>query len=103
MDSILIERVGAEKLMRASEMLRVAAHPMRLAVLDLLGAQGRLCVSEMVERLGAEQAILSQHLSVMRERGLLAVERLGRYSYYRVAQPGFLSILRQLENCCDKL
>lgn len=99
----LDERIGAEKLVRASELLKVAAHPQRLAILDLLGGKKRMCVSDLVEVLGIEQAILSQHLTLMRDKGLLGVEKEGKYSFYYLEQPGFLKIIRDLENCCDKL
>ena len=103
MGTILSERVGTEKLLRVSEMLKVAAHPQRLAILDLVGGKQRLCVSDLVEALGIEQAIISQHLTLMRDKGLLGLEREGRYSYYHIAQPGFLKIIRGLEHCCDSL
>ena len=101
--STLDERIGSERLVRASELLKVAAHPQRLAILDLLGNKRRLCVSEITELLGLEQAIISQHLTLMRDRGLLGVEREGKYSYYHLEQPGFLKIIRDLEGCCENL
>jgi DNA-binding transcriptional ArsR family regulator len=99
----LDERIGTEKLVRASELLKVAAHPQRLAILDLLGGKKRMCVSDLMEVLGIEQAILSQHLTLMRDKGLLGVEKEGKYSFYHLEQPGFLKIIKDLENCCDKL
>ncbi len=99
----LDERIGTEKLVRASEMLKVAAHPQRLAILDLLGGKKRMCVSDLTEVLGIEQAILSQHLTLMRDKGLLGVEKEGKYSFYYLEQPGFLKIIKDLENCCEHL
>lgn len=99
----LDERIGTDKLVRASEMLKVAAHPQRLAILDLLGGKKRMCVSDLTEVLGIEQAILSQHLTLMRDKGLLGVEKEGKYSYYYLQQPGFLKIIKDLENCCEHL
>ena len=99
----LDERIGTEKLVRASELLKVAAHPQRLAILDLLGGKKRMCVSDLMEVLGIEQAILSQHLPLMRDQGLHGVEKDGKYSFYHLEQPGFLKIIKDLENCCDKL
>jgi DNA-binding transcriptional ArsR family regulator len=81
----------------------VAAHPHRLAILDILGSGGRMCVSDLQERLGLEQAILSQHLILMRNKGLLDCSREGRYSYYRLRRPEFMKIIRNLESCCDHL
>lgn len=97
----LDERIGTEKLMRASELLKVAAHPQRLAILDLLGGKKRMCVSDLVQVLGIEQAILSQHLTLMRDKGLLGVEKEGKYSFYHLEQPGFLKIIKDLESCCE--
>ncbi|HRH69787.1 MAG TPA: metalloregulator ArsR/SmtB family transcription factor [Flavobacteriales bacterium] len=99
----LDERIGAKKLVRASELLKVAAHPQRLAILDLLGGKKRMCVSDLTEVLGIEQAILSQHLTLMRDKGLLGVEKVGKYSFYYLQQPGFLRIIKDLENCCEHL
>lgn len=99
----LDQRVGTEKLMRASELLKVVAHPQRLAILDLLGGKKRMCVNDLVEALGIEQAILSQHLTLMRDKGLLGVEKEGKYSFYHVQQPGFLKIIRNIEHCCESL
>ena len=99
----LDERVGGDKLIRASELLRTVAHPHRLAILDALGDHGRRCNRELQEMLDLEQAILSQHLTLMRDKGLLGVEREGKYSFYHLEQPGFLKIIRNLEHCCDQL
>lgn len=101
--ALLSERVGTEKLLRASELLKVAAHPQRLAILDALGLYGEQCVSDLQEMLGLEQAILSQHLILMRDKGLLDVTREGRYGYYRLRRPEFLKIIRNIEDCCDHL
>lgn len=99
----LDERIGTEKLVKASELLKVAAHPQRLAILDLLGGKKRMCVSDLTEVLGIEQAILSQHLTLMRDKGLLGVEKEGKYSFYYLQQPGFLKIIKDLETCCEHL
>jgi DNA-binding transcriptional ArsR family regulator len=99
----LDERIGTEKLVKASELLKVAAHPQRLAILDLLGGKQRMCVSDLMEVLGIEQAILSQHLTLMRDKGLLGVAKEGKYSFYYLQQPGFLKIIKDLENCCEHL
>ena len=99
----LNDRIGTEKLVRASDMLRVAAHPQRLAILDLLGTRRRLCVSDLTDLLGIEQGLLSQHLTLMRDKGLLGVQKEGKYSFYHLEQPGFLKIIKDLEGCCEHL
>lgn len=101
--STLDERVGSDKLTKASELLRAAAHPQRLAILDLLGHHTRLCNREIQEMLGMEQAILSQHLTLMRDKGLLEFEKEGKFTYWQLRRPEFLKIVHCLENCCPNL
>lgn len=101
--STLDERVGSDKLTKASELLRAAAHPQRLAILDLLGHHERLCNREIQEMLGMEQAILSQHLTLMRDKGLLEFEKEGKFTYWQLRRPEFLKIVHCLENCCPNL
>ena len=101
--STLDERVGSDKLTKASELLRAAAHPQRLAILDVLGHHQRLCNREIQELLGIEQAILSQHLTLMRDKGLLEFEKDGKFTYWNLKRPEFLKIVLCLENCCPTL
>jgi DNA-binding transcriptional ArsR family regulator len=55
----------------------------RRAVLDAL-VDGELSVGELVERLGMTQPQTSKHLRVLRDAGLVRVERTGRRRLYRV-------------------
>ena len=57
--------------------------PHRRAVLDLL-AQGECSVGELVERLGLTQPQASKHLRVLREAGLVRVERRAQRRIYAV-------------------
>ena len=57
--------------------------PHRRAVLDLL-AQGELSVGELVERLGLTQPQTSKHLRVLRDAGLVRVERRAQRRFYAV-------------------
>lgn len=62
------------------------ANPKRLQVLDLLKA-GELSVGDMVKAMGIPKANLSQHLAVMREKGIVSARRVGTTVYYRLARP----------------
>jgi ArsR family transcriptional regulator len=57
--------------------LRALAEPMRLAVVDEL-AREDVCVCELRERLGVSAPLLSHHLKVLREAGLVRCEKVGR-------------------------
>ena len=74
-------------------MLRCLGHPVRLAILDLLGRRGELTVTEIYEALGIEQAVCSQHLTLMRDRGILEHRKDGVNVHYSVGEPRALQIL----------
>jgi DNA-binding transcriptional ArsR family regulator len=72
-----------EALEAASELLRALAAPVRLAiVLQLLESQR--CVHELVDALSAPQPLVSQHLRILKEAGVVAGERSGREVLYRL-------------------
>src|SRR5580765_3801996 len=57
--------------------------PNRRAVLDLL-LQGECSVGDLVERLGLTQPQTSKHLRVLREAGLVRVERVAQRRIYAI-------------------
>ena len=59
------------------------AEPKRRKVLEVLGTQ-ELSVNEIVERLGWNQPMVSKHLGVLKEVGLVSERRVGRQRFYRV-------------------
>lgn len=66
------------------EKLKVLAEPTRLAVLEIL-MQGPQHVSKINAQLKIEQGLLSHHLRVLREAGLVEAERDGKAVLYRIA------------------
>jgi DNA-binding transcriptional ArsR family regulator len=59
------------------------AEPKRRQVLEVLGTQ-ELSVNELVKRLGWNQPMVSKHLGVLKEVGLVSERRVGRQRLYRV-------------------
>ncbi|MFI9759190.1 metalloregulator ArsR/SmtB family transcription factor [Streptomyces sp. NPDC051963] len=77
------------------EFLRLAAHPLRWRLLTEL-ADGDFRVRELVERVGEPQNLVSYHLRLLRDGGLLTARRSsfdGRDSYYHL----------DLEHCAEAL
>ncbi len=77
---------------KASEALKAMAHPVRLQILHLL-SQGEQTVGELEKLLKISQANLSQHLNLMKSKGLLASRRAGNQVFYRLRDPRLLGIL----------
>ena len=65
---------------------QVLGHARRLEILDALRDQEK-SAGEIAAILGIGKANLSQHLAIMRERGIVTASRDGLKVYYRVANP----------------
>ena len=76
-----------QKLEMAASKLRAIAHPMRIAIIDLLTENKKLTVTEIYERLNIEQASASHHLNILKNKGLLESKRDGKmilYSFFYI-------------------
>ena len=58
----------------AAEVLKAVAHPLRLQIVEVL-SEGEMSVGEIVEALGEKQAITSQQLNLMKDKGVLTSRR----------------------------
>lgn len=85
--------IAPERFRSTARMLRCLGHPIRLRIIDLLERKGELTVSEIHEALGLEQAAASQHLSLMRDKGILARRKDGVNAYYRLGDERALKVL----------
>lgn len=70
-------------------LLKVLAEPMRWEIVRRLAAED-LCTCHLVEDLGAAQPLVSHHLKVLREAGVVHPEPCGSYTYY-ILDPGALA------------
>ncbi len=66
-----------------ADVFNAVAEPRRRQILDLLAGR-ELPVSELVERLGLAQPLVSKHLRVLREVGAVDVRDDGRRRLYRL-------------------
>lgn len=68
----------------AEDVFRAVADPTRRAVLEVLGRERELPVTELADELGVGLPMLSRHLSVLRSAGLVTERRLGRQRLHRL-------------------
>ena len=85
-----------EALNEAAECLRTVSHPHRLRMLQMM-LQGRFTVGELAEACGIKSHMASEHLRLMERCGLLAADREGRRTYYRVAEPQIEGVIGCVE------
>ena len=76
-----------------ARILKCLGHPLRLQILDVLEKAGTATVTEIQDRLGGEQAIASQHLINMRDKGILSRRRDGVHVYYAIGDERALKVL----------
>ncbi len=87
-----------------AQLCQVLADPSRLELIHLIG-EGERTVGELIAATGLRQANVSQHLSLLRQRGVVTTRREGTTVSYRLAYPEILEacaltrriLLRQLE------
>lgn len=77
------EMPSREVLDTAGELLRALAAPLRIAIVLQLQQSGR-CVHELVDALAVPQPLVSQHLRILKQAGVVASERAGREVLYRL-------------------
>lgn len=83
----------AELVQSTARILRCLGHPVRLLILDLLERREELSVTEIYEALGLEQAVCSQHLTLMRDKGILARRKDGVNVLYSIGDPRAFKVL----------
>ncbi|HKK89684.1 MAG TPA: metalloregulator ArsR/SmtB family transcription factor [Saprospiraceae bacterium] len=89
----------AQKLERIAYILKTVAHPLRLGIIHLLEQFPRLSVTEICQKLDAEQSLVSHHLQNMRIKGLLSSKKDGRKVLYTLKERDVSLIIECLENC----
>jgi len=77
---------------RASRSLKAMSHPLRLKILCTLGGQ-EVSVQEIVDYVGTSQSNISQHLAILRDKGILASRKNANRVYYRVSDARTLQLV----------
>ena len=85
MNKIILEKTASS--------LKAIAHPIRLAMIDLLKDGNKMNVTQIYQALNLEQAVASQHLSILKERGILTSKREGKHSYYFIHHASVAKII----------
>lgn len=94
----VVANVGRPVRQDEPDLFAALADPTRRELLERL-ARGERTVSELAAGLPVSQAAVSQHLRLLRETGLVEVDRDGRFRRYRLR----LDALRELRTWLDEL
>src|ERR1700739_1282863 len=75
-----------------ADIFQALAHPTRIAILELL-IPGELSAGVLIEKLGMEQASVSQHLAVLRAKQLVVNRKAGNQVFYSIRDPLIVEVL----------
>ncbi len=81
-----------EDIDRASRSLKAMSHPLRLKILCTLGDK-EISVQDIVEQVGTSQSNISQHLAILRDKGILDSRKDANRVYYRVGDSRTLRLI----------
>lgn len=86
-----------EDIERASRSLKAIAHPLRLKILCVLGDK-EVNVQDIVECVGTSQSNISQHLAILRDKGILTTRKDANRVYYRVGDHRTLRLISMMQD-----
>jgi DNA-binding transcriptional ArsR family regulator len=75
-----------QKYSMQAKILKALAHPTRLLIVDEL-CKNEHCVCELTDMVGADTSTVSKHLSVLKEAGIVGIEKRGTNVYYSLKIP----------------
>ena len=81
---------------RASRSLKAMSHPLRLKILCKLGGN-EVSVQDIVEQVGTSQSNISQHLAILRDKGILDSRKDANRVYYRVSDSRTLQLIDMMQ------
>jgi DNA-binding transcriptional ArsR family regulator len=83
-----------------ADIFQALAHPTRIAILEFLG-KGELSAGALMEKLGMEQANVSQHLAVLRSKRIVTNRKSGNQVFYSVRGPIIIKVLQLMKSYCQ--
>lgn len=92
--------LNEQKLETVAFVLKTIAHPMRIAIIDILKDEKELSVNEICKRLGdADQSLVSHNLANMKYKAIVGSRRDGRNIFYYLKMREVLKVIECMENC----
>lgn len=91
-----------EDIETAARCMKAMAHPLRFKILCLVGCRTEVCVQDIVERVGTSQSNISQHLSILRDKGILVHRKHANKVYYRIGDTRVVRLIDSLRDAFCK-
>lgn len=86
----------------SASILKALSHPTRIQILERLKNEEELCVCHIYEDLDLEQSNVSQHLKILKDKGLLTSRKEGLKVMYSVRYHEIFDALEIIKNILAK-
>jgi ArsR family transcriptional regulator len=85
-----------DNIQKAAIALKAMGHPLRLKILCVLGSQ-EMPVMDIVEQVGTTQSNVSQHIDILREKGIITSRRDGSKILCRISDAELLNLMNAMQ------
>jgi ArsR family transcriptional regulator, arsenate/arsenite/antimonite-responsive transcriptional repressor len=92
----MANRVGAKHEAWA-KIIKAIAHPSRLFIIEELN-KGEQCVNDLTAMIGSDASTVSKHLSVLKNAGLIMMEKRGNSIFYSLRVPCIMQFIGCVED-----
>ncbi|EFW39087.1 ArsR/SmtB family transcription factor [Treponema phagedenis] len=79
-----------------AELLKAIAYPVRLCILRGLSLRGEVQVSDMQHCLDIPQSTISQHVGILKDKGLIKGRREGVNIYYSITDKKIKKLIQNI-------
>ena len=91
-----------------SKFFKTLSEPVRIQILKFLMLNGRADIGSIAEKMPQDRSVISRHLNLMQEAGILKSEKKNRHVFYSVNGQPFLeklvniteNINKCMKECC---
>jgi len=91
----VLEKQVQEDVETASKALKAMSHPLRLMILCKLGEQ-EFSVQDIVDNVGTSQSNISQHLAILRDKGILSARKSANKVFYKISDLKTLQLIEMM-------
>jgi ArsR family transcriptional regulator len=88
--------LGEAEAEQLANVLAALADPVRVRLLSLVTAEGRVCSCDLERPLGRSQPTISHHTRVLADAGLIAGEKEGKWTWWRAVPEQLAAVRRAL-------
>lgn len=85
-----------ENINKAAAALKAMAHPLRLKILCVIGSD-EVPVMDIVDQVGTTQSNVSQHIDILREKGIIVSRRDGSKILCRIKDAELLQLMNAMQ------